>query len=142
MFVTNPTFEDVLPRNLGEPGHRYWLAVLLSSETPWFLVTFRQEVAGLELLQTVAVAWETTLVTVVQTLTRGKVISVSRVSPTRKSTWVMGRVAELWLPAKTEADQTGPLLYRMAEESSLRDAFQNAVEREDSGRRLLFRAEE
>lgn len=111
MFVTTSEFEEHVPEPLRVPDQRFWQAVLLSSETPWFLVTLRPQFDSVELTQTVAVSWESALLSLVQNATAGAVISVARLNrdPLRDGSWLLSELIEMWAPASGEVRQTGPL---------------------------------
>lgn len=141
MFVTAPGFEELIPKEIGGDEARYWTAVMLSAETPWFLVTFWQKEHELAWTQTVAVAWETTLLSVFESATAKEVFSISRLARDHapEGPWLLREVAELWIPLESEANETGPLLFRVVGGSSLRDTFGGEVPESQEGRRLLFR---
>lgn len=141
MFVTTPGFEELIPKEMGGAQARYWTAVMLSAETPWFLVTFWQKEHELAWTQTVAVAWETTLLSVFGSATAKEVLSISRLTRdlVPEGPWMLREIAELWVPSESEADETGPLLFRVVGDTGLRDTFGGAAPEPQEGRRLLFR---
>lgn len=142
MFVTTPDFEHAVPEILREPDGRYWLAVRLSSQAPFFLVSIQQEEDGIAVVGTVAIAWETTLSTVLQGPTARFVISISRVAPhpSRVGAWVVQEIEQLWLASVGESGKTGAVLCRLAGGSELRDSYESVAHEPGQGRRLLFDA--
>lgn len=141
MFVTTSNFEQRIPAGLALPDSRYWLAVILSSEAPWFLVSYRVREGDASFVQTVAVAWESTLSEFITTVGAEQLVSVRWVVPDceKAGQWSMKEVAELWAPTDGEIADTGPLLCRVAGEQELVDSFQGRVARSAAGRRLLAR---
>jgi hypothetical protein len=141
MFVATEAFRTRLPIPGDEAG-QFYMAVMLSTESPWFLVTHRGHAeARPRMLQTVAVAWEVTLVAIVQTLGSECVAGVTRMAPAREGTrcWTSTELTELWIPSEEEATDCGPLLFRAAREACVRDSFGIPVESHRRGRELLLR---
>lgn len=138
MFVTRPQFEQWIPKALGEED-RYWKALALSLEAPWFLVTTRFDDDGDSFIQSYAIAWESTLIEVVQNPASNPIVSVQCISPSHSQSgeWSMKAISELWFPSEDEVVQTGPLLLRFRGEEGLRDCFQQQVLGEDARRQLL-----
>lgn len=140
MFVTTPALEERVPRGLGQPGSRYWAAMMLSTDGPWFLVTHYSRTQRVS--QTVAVAWETTLVEMVGSLERGSIVGIGRVSLNRSvGRWIVQDVEELWLPSPQESERSGPLLLRMVGDEHLLNCFLDRVPNEVDGRELLIRVD-
>jgi hypothetical protein len=141
MFVTTPEFEQLVPKGLGSPHCRYWRAVPLSSETPWFLLQHRTLEGESTAIQTVAVAWESTLRQLVETAEPDSVVCVLCLAPSRSGGhgWSVKRASELWLPSESEVHETGPLLFGTDGEPALYDSYHRAVATVDPRRRLLIR---
>lgn len=139
MFVTRPQFEQWIPEALGEEGDRYWKAVALSTEGPWFLVAARLEDDDCSFVRSYAIAWERTLIEVVQEVASESIVAVHCIWPSRSRSgeWSMKTISELWFPSDDEAERTGPLLLRVRGEDRLRDCHQQQVLGEDSRRQLL-----
>lgn len=141
MFVTTEGFEELVPKAIGGNGGRYWRGVLLANNAAWYVMTFRQEVHGFSWPQTVAVTWESTLLSVLEGATADAVLSILCLGPdpAREGAWLTLEIVELWRPSVSEADETGPLLFRFAGEGGLRDAFDGAMLAPLDGRERLFR---
>lgn len=141
MFVTRPTFEQRVPLGLGDDSCRYWRAVMLSAESPWFLLSHISSEEAHAVVQTVAVAWETTLLALVEAIGSESVVALRYVatSTALKGGWTMRAVAELWTASEAEVDRTGPLLIRFRNETDLLDCFQGKVTGAHEGRKLLVR---
>lgn len=142
MFVTRPAFEQRMPLGLGDDSSRYWLAVMLSVESPWFLLTHMTAGGATNAVaQTVAVAWETTLMELLDSIGGESVVALRYIAPSNapKRGWTMKEVSELWSASDVEADRTGPLLIRFRNEADLLDCFQGKVGGATEGRRLLVR---
>ena len=138
MFVTTPDFEQWVPPGLGPPQWRYWRAVTLSCETPWFLLTHIAVEDDCSAIQTVAVAWEST----VETAEPGSVIGVLCLAPSRDrgGDWYVKRASELWLPSVGEESETGPLLFGLRGEPALYDSYHRRVANaNNTSRQLLLR---
>lgn len=140
MFMTAPGFEELIPAEIGGAEARYWTAVTLFAETPWFLVTFWQKEHELASTQTVAVTWETTLLSVFKSATAKEVLSTSRLSRdlVPEGLWLLRGIVELWVTSESEVDETGPLLFRLLGDIGLRYTFGGAAPERKEGRRLLL----
>lgn len=139
MFVTAPQFQQFLPPGLFGPGEQAWRALSLSTEAPWFLFTFSVRCGSESLVQTMAAAWESTLVDLVQSVMpedRRAVFCLARHAGSPHG-WHMRGVEELWFPSPSEADVTGALLFRFEGEEALSDAHMNFYG-PSSGRMLLY----
>jgi hypothetical protein len=142
MFVTRPGFERTFPPKLIDPGSRYWLAAELSTGAPWYLMTYWVLPDTRDAhLQTVAIAWETTLIGLVEEVGPLLVVAINRLELKSKSSggWSIENVQELWLPAKDELKDVGPLIFKTAENASLTGMLSGQVERDHLGRRCLIR---
>lgn len=139
MFVTTPSFEQAMPKNLVVPGQRFWQAVTLSLESPWFLFTYTVDYDGVKQAQSTAVAWESTLVDLVRSVEPSARRKVFRLAKEQESAsaWQMQALKELWIPSKAEEALTGMLLFQLEGESVLRDLHLDPVLPAE-GRSLLF----
>ena len=114
MFATTPSFEDVPARMFGDPGRVYWRAFELTTFAPWYLLTYRvSTVNGERFLQTVAIAWESTLREEIEILGADVIRSLHavRLVPSGEANWVMRKVRTVFVPADDEAPATGPVLF-------------------------------
>ena len=130
-----------MPTDLTIPGSRHWLAVMLSTEAPWFLVSFRGQDESAGFVQTVAVSWESTLAQLIESVGPLRVVSLRWVVPSRTKAgeWSMKKISELWQPADDEMANSGPLYFRVIGKTHLYDSFQAKVASPKAGRRLLVR---
>jgi hypothetical protein len=112
MFVTKSDFEHAMPPALCLPDTKHWHAMALSSDLPWFLVVTKVKVKRRFFTQTTALAWEWSVIGLVENTPPRTVLSMHYVSPCPQPIegWTMSRISELWLPSKEELIQTGPLL--------------------------------
>lgn len=141
MFVTTPEFKQWVPPGLGPPEWRYWRAMTLANETPWYLLTHRTVEDDCSAIQSIAVAWESTLRLLVETAEVGSVIGLLCLAPSDSAVgdWSVKRASELWLPSEGEERETGPLLFGLDGQSVLYDSYHRKVARADASRRLLLR---
>jgi hypothetical protein len=139
MFSTIEQFKQWVPSAIAPNGETYWRAFSLSLRTPWYLLTYRLAEDGQEVIETTGVAWESTLLDLIERLGSTSVISVERVDPSENSGWTLRQVEELLSPADDERSETGPLLFTMAGEEGLYDSFQNKVATGRAGRKLMLR---
>ena len=141
MFVTKADFEQAMPPALCPPDTKHWHAMALSSHLPWFLVVTKVKVKRRSFTQTTALAWEWSVIGLVESAPPGTILSLHYISPslTRIEGWTMSRVSELWHPSKEELSQTGPLLLRFADKDGLYDCYETDVRGENPERRLLLR---
>ena len=140
MFITYPRQEWSVPRGLVPDSGRCWQAVEVSTRAPWFMVTLRVPSEGLRLLHTIALAWETTLMSFIGELTAESIAAIQLVAPLTDGTgeWELRRVKALWIPAKEEAPETGPLLFSFADCDDVYDCHQRRVSHTKLPRELLF----
>jgi hypothetical protein len=104
------------------------------------LVTLRVASEGLSLLHTIALAWEMTLMSFISELTAESIATIQLVAPRTDGTgeWELRRVTALWIPAKEEAPETGPLLFSFAGCDDVYDWHQRKVNKATSPRELVF----
>ena len=114
MFMTTPAFEQWVPPAIAIEGAKFWRGLYLELELPWFLVRARFESDGGQHEHTLAFAWESAVLSFVQEMKDETIASLYCIAlgETRNRIWQMERITELWLPAETERDDTGPLLMR------------------------------
>lgn len=114
MFATKAGFEDPTAQFLGDPGHKYWQVVELTTCQPWYLLTYKVATTdGSSMQQTIAIAWESTLASVIAGLAVDAVqgLFVMRLADSGQPNWTMREVHTLWAPAESEEQDTGPLLF-------------------------------
>lgn len=111
----------------------------LCLRTPWYLLTYRHREDGCEFIETAAVAWERTLLEMIEELGGSAVMAVGCISPAPDGgpEWVMKQACELLLPAEDEVHRTGPLLFAVQGEEGLYDSHQSKLSHPRSGRKVL-----
>lgn len=136
-----PHFEQLMPADLVGPNQKYWRAVTLSLEAPWFLLVHKAEYEGHKVLQTTLVAWESTLLDILTGIPMADCIGIARVEKERRpgSLWVVNWIESLWTPAPDEVQETGVLLLQLAGDPQVRDAQLVPVSSRD-GRAIVFSA--
>lgn len=143
MFVTRAGFEQPMPAAPCQPDSKHWHAMTLSSNTPWFLAVTKIKVKRRFFVQTTALAWEWSVVGLVENAPPGTLLSLHYISPRENvgDGWTMSRISELWIPCRDELSQTGPLLLRFAGKDGLYDCYATDARGENPDRRLLLRIE-
>jgi hypothetical protein len=138
MFITTPDLQVNVPKGLARPGSLFWRAALLSTQSPWFLVTYCDPTE--QILQTIVVAWETTLVELVDSVGAAPIVGLCRVATSQlRGSWQIDDIEELWIPSNDEGQGVGPLLLRVRGEAVLRDCLFGVVPPEVSGRTLFVK---
>lgn len=114
MFVTTPQFEQFVPRELVGPNQKYWRAVTLSLETPWYLVTCDAEVEGQPVSQTTLVAWETTLLSFIAVVPKSNLNAIARLDrhSGQVPCWVLRTVERIWKAAEAEGEDRGGYVFQ------------------------------
>lgn len=141
MFLTTPECEQplLLPR---EPeGAKYWLATVLSSRLPWYLLSHQVICAtGHTMIQTVAISWESTLRSWIERVGPEVVTSLDLVAWTSTpGEWTLRAIDEVWIPVAEEWSDTGPMIFRVRGESTLWCSNEQPVLDENPERQLLVR---
>jgi hypothetical protein len=141
VFVTMPHFEQFMPRDLVGPNQKYWRAVTLSVETPWYLFIYEAEYEGQKVPQTTLVAWESTLLDSLTGIPERDRRAVARLEKERRPgfRWSMAWIETIWAPAPEEQEETGVLLLQLAGDTQVRDAHLAPVAPRE-GRVLVFNA--
>lgn len=137
VFSTKPGFEDVTAKLLGDHGHQYWHVVELTTRQPWYLLNYKVAFAdGTSMHQTLAIAWESTLASVIAGLEVDAVqaLRVLRIAESGQANWTMQEVETLWAPAVSEASYTGPLLFSFKDDPRLYDSHFDIVAASVDGR--------
>ena len=141
MFVTMPHFEQFMPPSLAAPDHKYWRAVTLSLESPWYLFVYEAEYDGEMVPHTTLVAWESTLLEIVATIPPADRRGIARVEKERNpgTRWMVNWIETIWAAAAEEVEETGTVLLQLEGDSQLRSAHLEPVPAR-GGRELLFSA--
>ena len=140
MFATKAAFGNAIPKGLGEPGYSYWLAVELTMFSAWYLLTYRVATAdGGTLMQTIAVAWESTLASALDSGGPRTVVGLCAIRPPELGTgrWTMREVQTVWTPAQGELEQ-GPLLFSYVGDSRVYGSQFDVVHEHCDGRRVVM----
>lgn len=97
MLITSPDSEARVAL-LAAPGERHWQLAHLSTEAPFYLVSYQVEEDGFVLTQTAVVVWMPALVPLVERVMPGKVVSLQFVARAGDALgeWTVRSVAELW----------------------------------------------
>jgi hypothetical protein len=141
MFVTMPHFEQLMPSNLVVPGQKYWRAVTLSVESPWYLFVYEAEYGQGKVPQTTLVAWEDTLLAILKGIPAADRKGVARIEKERRpcTRWNVTWIEAIWAPAPEEAEETGLFLLQLQGDAQVRDAHLAPVGLRE-GRSLVYRA--
>lgn len=141
MFVTMSHFEQFMPPDLVGPNQKYWRAVTLSLETPWYLLVYVAEYEGHKVPQTTLVAWESTLLDIVAGIPEADRRGIARVDKERSpgSRWSVSWIERLWAPAPDEVEEGGIVLLQLAGDPQVRDEHLTPVASRE-GRALVFSA--
>jgi hypothetical protein len=122
MFVTVPQYELEMPQPLAGED-RYWGAVSLAVDVPWFLFTYAVDYGPVKLRHTSAVSWEPMLVELIALVRpelRGGLALLVK-SDEQREPWRLRWVEELWA-ATNQENSAEKLLLRLAGERCLRAA--------------------
>lgn len=138
VFITQSNAEHAMPPSLTEPGEQYWRAVSLSIEAPWFLFIYDEEAAGIRMQQTVLIAWESDLVTFVESVPFESRLAIARVSiPTVDFfRWKLQWIDGVWV-RNVDNEMSSEIFFRFEGEDFIRDVHLNKVEQRALGT-LLF----
>jgi len=141
MFVTMPHFEQNMPLNLVGPGQKYWQAVTLSVESPWYLFVYEAQYGQRKEPQTTLVAWEATLLAILEGIPPADRKGVARVEKERNpgTQWNVRWVETIWAPAPEEVEETGLFLLQLEGDPEVRDAHLQPVPMR-GGRALVYSA--
>jgi hypothetical protein len=141
MFETRPQFEQWIPPSLGMEGSHYWHMVVLSSNLPWYLLRYQLRTDDDEsITQTTAIAWESTLRSVLETLERDSAVDLSIMTLDYEvGAWSLRRVTEVWLAGPNDKEEAGPLLFRLHGSSQLLSTHLEPVSSPGAQRTLLAR---
>ena len=147
MFVTTPQFEDPTAQFedptaqfLGATDRLYWRAVMLTTPSPWYLLTYdlrRRD--GVLTRNSMAIAWKPTLVSTIDRLGPDAIRGLCSIRLAESAqTWTMRSVQTLWLPASAEQETTGPFLFSFVADPLVYNSHYAVVPQDGEGRRLLM----
>lgn len=139
LFVTMPPFEQIMPRELIGPNQKYWRAVTLSLESPWYLFVYEAEFEDQRTPQTMLVGWESTLLDILASIPEENCLAIARMERRGDDAprWEMTWIQRIWAPTREETNETGLFLLELEGDPQLRDAHLQPVPNR-AGRKLLF----
>jgi hypothetical protein len=114
--------------------------MILAAEKPWFVLTYRLFDSADAPVQTVLLASDEALASVMERVKAHSVTALRWVvhAGDADRRWVMKDVAGLWSAAEEERLSTGPMLWQLAGEAGLRSRRIEDVEASADGRRLVW----
>ena len=140
MFLTMTEFEQPIPVGLKTLDVQHWMATVLSTQLPWYLVTYGLRDKNGYHVQTATIAWETALCSWLKSVDRESVIAINLMAWNEASLeWTMKRIEAIWRAGPSEVQTTGPIVFRLCGESELWCANDMPVAGEGRRRRLLVR---
>ena len=106
MFVTMPQFEEPGMTAMACEGQKYWraLAAVFPVE-PWYLFVFEAALLDARVNQTMLVAWEESLLDLIDRVPPGDRRAVYRVEPASAGGLTVKTLQALWAPTAEEAAQ-------------------------------------
>jgi hypothetical protein len=121
MFVTRAQFEQHVPAGIAVPDNRYWRAVGLTLQTPWYLCVL--QASDKVPPQTILVAWESDLQGLLTAEGDSSVVAIARldIEGSNQARWGMRWVRRIWLAAHDELEETGCLVFQFDDEAAVRD---------------------
>lgn len=138
LFVTMPAAEHPMPAGLTMPGHRYWNAVTLSIEHPWFLFQYDVQYPDALVTQTTLVAWEEGLMQVLEAIPAERRRALHLMQQEKGSSeWALRRVRAVWAPGPQDQESGVLLVLQLNGDEICRDIFLEALPTSD-GRRPVF----
>jgi hypothetical protein len=120
-------------------GQKYWraLAAMFPVE-PWYLFTFEAKLLDARVNQTMLVAWEESLLDIIEGVPARDRRTLYRLQCGPAGTVTVRAVRALWAPTADEAGQGVSAVFGLEGESALRDSSMRPVS-EQRPRRLIFR---
>lgn len=137
MFVTMPHFEQPLLSNLAGDGQQYWRAVTLSAYAPWYVFLYEAPVADARVLQSTLVAWEETVLNLLEVVPSDSWRGIYRLEPSglKSGGWRFREVNEIWTPTEGERESGLTAVLLLEGDAQLRDPHLRPVAR--NGERQL-----
>jgi hypothetical protein len=141
VFVTMPHFEQPFLSNLAGDGQQYWRAVTLSAHAPWYVFLYEAPIADGRFLQSTLVAWEETVLNLLEVVPRDSWRGIYRLEPATQKTggWRFREVSEIWTPTQSERESGLTAVLLLEGDAQLRDPQLQPVERSVE-RHLAYRA--
>ena len=121
MFVTQTQFEQPVPAGIAAPGNRFWRAVGLTLQTPWYLCVYRTSNQARP--KTCLVSWESDLRDLVASHEALNVIAVARLDDAAPNSalWSMRWIKSIWLATRDEREEVGSLVFQFDDDAALKD---------------------
>lgn len=141
MFITAPGLVQHLHPSHVAPRQSHWPAITLALEHHWYLLIHDVCCQGRKLSQTSLVAWDSTLLDLLERIPAADLRGIARVDRRREPgpSWALQWIGALWAPAPCEAQEVGPLLFQLDNDPQVRNASLLRVDHRP-GRRLLCEA--
>jgi hypothetical protein len=138
MFVTMPQFEEPGMTAMAGEGQKYWraLAAVFPVE-PWYLFVFEAALLDARINQTMLVAWEESLLDIIDRVPPADRRAVYRLAPGAEGRLTLRTVQALWAPTAEEAAQGIGAVLGLERESELLDQNLRPVSKVHP-RRLVF----
>jgi hypothetical protein len=98
MFVSRPPYEFPVPDQLRGPDERYWRALAMPTNLPWYIATLESLVRGKTYVNSMCFCWETDLLDAVRGAPATVLVSLQMVRPPRakEPAWSMRPIARIW----------------------------------------------
>jgi len=125
MFVTSPQFEQPMPLGLVPPGSRFWRALELSLNVPWFIVALRQHLGDAPVLRNIFLSTDADLRAFLESDLAASVVSLGALVPPNyghKRQWKLQGIRRVWERDPARAPRHEPLVIE-SKEGRLFDAM-------------------
>lgn len=101
MFVTSEAFVQFLHPSAVAPPQQYWRVVTLTLERQWYLVVHKVLYKGRKVSQTALVAWEPTLVDLLNEIPAEDLIGIARLDwqSDSNASWSLQWLEAGWRPS-------------------------------------------
>lgn len=113
MFVTSPQFEQPMPLGLVPQGSRFWRALELSLNVPWFIVALRQSVGETAVLRNIFLSTDADLRTFLESELAADAVSVGALVPPNygsKLQWKLCEIRRVWVRDPSNIRRHEPLI--------------------------------
>ncbi len=118
MFVSIPQLEQVMPAGLAPKGSRFWRAVELSVNMPWFVVTVQTEDRDGHLIRSLLLAHDEDLFGLIEANPDDSVRALKQILPAepndKASAWQSRDISRVWRIAGHAAGIPGELIFEDA----------------------------
>lgn len=140
MFETRPEFQQTVPLFFTGDGSRYWNAIAITVNLPWFVLRCRQTADVGCFIQTIAVASDLALRGILEAAESSAIVDLSTIffEPGGDG-WSLRRITEVWLASSVESEETGPLLFSVTGSTTLLSSYLQPVRQTCPDRTLLIR---